>query len=512
MKPWEEFGATSAPWAEFAPAAKTEPIKIGREAFADELKKTLGDTDWLTRNIAGAGSAVSLGLEGLKGIFGKTNQTNVADQKIISEEAPVGNIAGNVAMLALPGMTPAAATMRGAAAIGAAQGALLTPGDLAERAKAAGFGAAGGAAGAALARTLSSAAPIAANPNAATLAREGIGLTPGQNAGGVLKNLEDKATSIPLVGNVINNARMRGVEDFNRAAMARASLPGQPVTEIGRNGVAAVRQQLGDAYDNILSQTSVNTLEPQFVQQLASLRQMVSALPQREQRAFDTIIDRELGDRLAQNGMLNAENLQAAKSGLTQQIDNFSTATDGYQRQLGQALKQAREELQQLVARSNPSNAADLKAIDTAYANFKRIQRAAASQGAEEGVFTPAQLSSAVKAMDKSKDKRAFSEGTALLQDLTDAAKTVMPSKVPDSGTAGRLMQNLFSLGGLASTAGGALASIPVMMAYSRPGAAAINAATNRAAIPLAELIRRLGGNQAVSVPLGIATANRLGQ
>ena len=77
--------------------------------------------------------------------------------------------------------------------------------------------------------------------------------------------------------------------------------------------------------------------------------------------------------------------------------------------------------------------------IDKAYANFKRIQRAAAGVGTEDGVFTPAQLLSAAKAMDRTKDKRAFSEGTALLQDLAAAGKEVMPSKIPDSGTAGRM-------------------------------------------------------------------------
>ena len=51
---------------------------------------------------------------------------------------------------------------------------------------------------------------------------EGIGLTPGQNAGGWLKSMEDKATSIPLVGDVINSARRRGLTEFNAAAIERA--------------------------------------------------------------------------------------------------------------------------------------------------------------------------------------------------------------------------------------------------------------------------------------------------
>lgn len=490
MKPWERF-------SEETPAV---PVKIGKDAFADTLKQELGNTDWLTRNIAGAGSAVVNAWEGLKGLAGKTDDNEVAAQKIIADEAPIGNMAGNAAMLAA---IPGAGTVRGAAMIGAGQGALLAPGGLEERAKAAAMGAAGGAAGAGISRLIGGARPPVVNADAQRLAQEGIGLTPGQNAGGFFKSLEDKATSIPVLGDVINSARRRGVEDFNRAAMARATLPGQQVGEIGRDGVAALRQNLGQAYDDVLARSSVDTLEPQFVQQLASLRGMVSALPARERQAFDEILDREIGGRLANNGRLNAENLQAAKSGLGEQINNFSSATDGYQRQLGNALRQAREELQDLVMRSNPQNATELRAIDTAYANFKRIQRAASSLGAEDGVFTPAQLTNAAKAMDRSKDKRAFTEGTALLQDLAEAGKNVLPSKYPDSGTAGRLMSNLFSLQGLASTAGGAAAAIPALVAYSRPGSAAINAGVNRGLIPLAQLSQRLAASNPAAVSIG---------
>lgn len=494
------------------------PLKIGAESFPDALRETLKGTDWATRNIAGAGSAVVNAWEGLKGLAGQTDPNQVAAQKVIAEEAPIGNIAGNVAMLAPTAFIPGANTVTGAATIGAVQGALLTPGDMAERAKAAALGAGGGAFGAGVSKAMQATAPITVNPNAGILAREGIGLTPGQNAGGFLKNIEDKMTSIPGVGNVIDAARRRGVEDFNRAAIRRVTTPleaaGIPIQAngVGHDAVAALRTGLGQAYDDVLSRSSANALEPQFVQQMANLRQMVSALPQRERDAFDAIINRQLGQRMAPNGMVNAENLQAVKSGLGQEVSNFGTSTDAYQRQLGQALRQADEEFRQLVSRANPQNASDLRAIDTAYANFKRIQRAAAGVGTEEGVFTPAQLHNAVKAMDRSKDKRAFSEGNALMQDLTSAGKATLPSKVPDSGTAGRLMSNMFSLSGLLSTVPGLAAAVPAYLAYSRPGSAAINAGVNNIAKPTTESIRSLLANNPNLIRLlGMSSAELMG-
>jgi len=508
------------------------PLKIGKEGFEDSLKQTLKDTDWITRNIAGAGSAVANAYEGLKdapnAIYDAIRPKKLSDLivgekkheisdsaknwKTIADSAPVGNIVGNVAMLAPTAMIPGANTMAGAATIGALQGALLTPGDVKERAKSAAFGGAGGIAGAGLSRMINGAAPAAVNPNARMLASEGISLTPGQNAGGALKAFEDKATSIPILGNVINNARRKGLEDFNKAAINRATLPGMNVDGVGSGAVQDLRQGLGQAYDNILANSRANVLDPKYVQDMAQLRQMVAALPARERQAFDSILNREVSGRMAPNGMVNSENLQAVKSGMNDQIGNFANSTDGYQRQLGQALKQADANFRDLISRANPQNAKDLQAIDKAYANFKRIQRAASSVGSEEGVFTPAQLHNAVKALDRTKDKRAFSEGDALLQDLTSAGKDILPSKVPDSGTAGRLMNNMFSLGGLTSTAGGLAAALPAYVAYSRPGAAAINGVVNNGYIPVRNALQRALGNNPNAVRnLGSSLAELVG-
>lgn len=486
------------------------PLKLGKEALADALRQTLQEAGWINRNIAGAGSAVVNAYEGVKGLFGKTDADQVANQKIIADSAPVGNIAGNVALLAPTALIPGANTVAGAATVGAIQGALLTPGDIKERAKAAAIGGAGGAVGAKLSNAMQGVAPSSVNPSVRTLGSEGVGLTPGQNAGGAIKAMEDKATSVPFLGDVINSARKRGIDDFNKAAIARAEVPGVVSTggQVGNAAVQDLRQGLGQAYDDVLAKSSANALEPEFVQKIASLRSMVSALPAKERQAFDKIIDREIGDRMAPNGMLNAENLQGAKSGLGEQAMNFSSATDGYQRQLGQALKQAGAEFRDLVSRANPQNAKDLQAIDSAYANFKRIQKAAGGVGAEGGVFTPAQLHSAVKSADRTKDKRAFSEGDALLQDLSAAGKEVMPSKIPDSGTAGRMMGNLFSLGGLASSAGGLAAALPAYLAYSRPGSAAINGAVNKLGIPAKNaLMKALAENPNASRNLSTALA-----
>jgi len=490
-----------------------EPVKVGADAFPDVLRETLKGTDWGTRNIAAAGQAVENMWEGLKDAFGKGDKANIQANQVFAQEAPVGTLVGTAAAVAPMALLPGANTVAGGAAYGALQGAILTPGDLKARAISGGLGAAGGALGSGIAKATGASSPITTNPNAAILAGEGIRLTPGQNAGGWLKALEDKATSIPFVGDIIQGARKKGIEDFNRAALERATLPGGVVNEIGHQGVQDARQALGQAYDQVLAKSSANAMEPQFIQNMANLRALVSNLPQREQRAFDGIIAREFDDgtRVAPNGLINAENLQAVKRGLDAAVDRFSKSNDAYQSELGQALKQARQEFLDLIARSNPQNAQELATVNKAYANFKRIQRAASSVANPDGVFTPAQLNNAVKALDKSKDKRAFSEGTALMQDLTGPAKQVMPSSIPDSGTAGRTLANVLNPINWPGMALSGAASVPVSLAYSQPGMRAINALYNRGGVPMVNALRELLSNNRLTLP-GALTATKAAQ
>lgn len=150
-----------------------------------------------------------------------------------------------------------------------------------------------------------------------------------------------------------------------------------------------------------------------------------------------------------------------------------------------------------MVERTNPNEAGQLQKINKAYADYAILRKAASMGGTagNEGLFTPAQLNSAVRMADSSAGKGAYASGKARMQDFSDAAMSVLPSKVPDSGTAGRLMSDVMNPLNWPGLAGKAAVALPLMAAYSRPGSAAINGVVNRGAIPLAELVRSLGAN-----------------
>lgn len=102
---------------------KTEPVKIGKDAYEESLRQTLQEAPWGVRNIASAGTSLSNIWEGAKQFVGAGDQDAIRNNQVIRDEAPVGAIAGDMALTAVPfGM--AGNSVKAAGAIGAGYGAL----------------------------------------------------------------------------------------------------------------------------------------------------------------------------------------------------------------------------------------------------------------------------------------------------------------------------------------------------------------------------------------------------
>jgi len=241
------------------------------------------------------------------------------------------------------------------------------------------------------------------------------------------------------------------------------------------------------------------------------LRNHIGQMPQQEQAAINHIIDREMGHRIDQAGRLVGTNLQDAMAAIRDHASSFGRSSSKYERDAGEVLKAVHGELRDLLERTNPQYANEFAKINTAYRVLKTADRAASSVASPEGVFTPSQFHSAVKTGDFSKDKRAFSEGGAFLQNLSGPAKTIMSSHYNDSGTAGRLA---LSAGAVAS--GLASPAIPLSLlaasaAYA-PGIQRqiVKALTSRPdfARPLADLLN-VGGTYAAPGAAGFSAGRQ---
>lgn len=315
-----------------------------------------------------------------------------------------------------------------------------------EKAKQGGMGMAGGA----LAQGLTSAAARVISPNASLnpqlqlLRQEGVRPTVGQSLGGWANRLEEKLQSLPIVGDAISAARQGAGQDLSRAAINRSLAPigaELPAGVAGNDAILFARRALGDAYDNLLPRMAVQQ-DAQFAQAVGSLRQMVNqgAISNGASRQFRNFMNNEVDPLFQGQASMTGETFKRLQSKITEQIKNTQASTNADERLLSTAYRELGDQLNQLSMRANPQLAPELQAVNTGWANFKRVQKAASSVAAEDGVFSPAQLHNAVKAADRSKDKARFAEGNALMQDLSAAGKNLLSNKVPNSGTVDRTL------------------------------------------------------------------------
>lgn len=360
----------------------------------------------------------------------------------------LGRIAGGV--LATGPMVPAkAVSVPGAIGKATLTGGMLgalnpvtTDGSFAaDKVKQVGIGAiTGGAASGAVAGLSRIVRPNTA-PEVQRLIDEGVTPTPGQILGGGLGRFEEKLMSVPYLGDAIRSAQTRSLEQFNKAAYNRALAPiGKKAgDDVGRDGVAAVKSALGDAYDNLLPKLQFKA-DQTFASDLNNLMGMASNMPGPQAKQFEKIVRDKVVSRLGPQGNMDGIALKGVESELSRIAKGYKGDVSFDNRQLGDAVGELLVSLRQTLQRSNPQHADQLAKINQGFANYARIRDAASRVGAEDGVFTAAQLQSAVRSADKSVGKGQFATGNALMQDLSDAGKKVLGGKVPNSGTADRAM------------------------------------------------------------------------
>lgn len=463
-------------------------VLSGQAAPAQPAKRTPEIPQWQSA-VVGAGKGIvdpALAIAQYSG--GKPAEISQAIQqrmKPFQEANPMtfgaGQIGGGMltggALMKGAGMIPSFARanpyLQGAA-VGGATGA-LTPTEtgtsgmeaVQEIPQKVGMGVLGGAGGTAIGRGVGNVIAPKLSEAAQKLIGEGVNLTPGQMMGGALRKIEDKLTSVPLLGDLIDYSRTKGIEEFNKAAFKRALEPigGKVPNETGRAGVEAVKTQISDAYEKLLPKMTF-VPDQTLYDSISKLDKVVVGLPKPESKMVadnvKAIIQKHMDT--TQNGLISGKSYKAIESDLGELASNYA-GSKGTDAMVGNAYKQALGQVRQALSRSNPDYADELGNINKAFANFARIRRAGSMANTQE-MITPAQLASAVKAADESAGKGATATGKALMQDLTDAGVQVLPSKIPDSGTAGRsaLVNALAGLGG--ATAGtGAYQAYPTVTA-----------------------------------------------
>lgn len=343
------------------------------------------------------------------------------------------------------------------------------------------------------------------------LSREGVDLTPGQMAaevpviGGLLRNLEEGASTVPIGGAMISDARTRSVNTFNRAALNRVleplNQPGQaPVTmpsglmaqirRIGRGdanpqaGYEAVERVQGivrQQYDAALEGIEVRP-DPQFYDEIAQVLMDSGErmTPQLTEQLTNVLQNRVFRTLEASDSVMTGEAFKRAESELGALAREQRISLDPANRALAGALDDTRGVLRNLIARQRPDRAPRIQAINRAYANLVPIEEAAGSTASQatEGIFTPTTLATAAS---RSQTRSMRGTGQARMQDLTAPGKGLLNSRLGDSGTATRVgVTGLMSGAAGAGTLMNPGVAVPVIVgvsaAYSRPAQAVLNA------------------------------------
>jgi hypothetical protein len=168
------------------------------------------DMSTTQRVLAGIGMGMTDGVKGLGQLLGMVDQQEIDEDKKRNADlmntgaGTVGNVLGNVAMLAPTALIPGANTVRGAALINSLAGAAMTPGDAGTRGQAALYGGAGGAAGVAIPKAIGQAGKVA-QAAAAPFSEKGrnkiIGevmrRAAGENADDIIARLKNAAELVP---------------------------------------------------------------------------------------------------------------------------------------------------------------------------------------------------------------------------------------------------------------------------------------------------------------------------
>jgi hypothetical protein len=355
------------------------------------------------------------------------------------------------------------------------------------------YGAGGGVIGTGIGRGIANV--IGPNLDAAVkkLIGEGVNVTPGQMIGGMAQRFEDRLTSVPLLGDIIQSSRSKGIEEFNRAAYKRALDPigGVVPKETGRAGIESVKNQISNAYDTLLPKLTFKP-DNQFLTKLSNVKDDIEGIdPDNAKKVADSVFD-VVSKRLDKNGQVNGEKFKVIEEKLGGLAKTYRASQDADQKLMGDAYASALGELRQNLARNNPQFAEELGNINTSFANYARL-RGAGSMANTQEMFTPSQLAAAIKSADKSAGKGATATGKALMQDLSDAGVQVLPGKIPDSGTAGRSAVN--ALAGALLGGGGATAyqSYPIATGT----AALLGAAASAPYMPgVRNLVTTIGGKR----------------
>jgi hypothetical protein len=334
-----------------------------------------------------------------------------------------------------------------------------------------------------------------------------LGITPttGQTLGGQFKTIEEFAQNLPLIGSSIENARQRVLFDFNKGIINKALQKVDdklPAEVVGRDAIAYASDEVSKKYDDVLSKMSFDLDFATTSNILGSLSKAKSLSPEQRQQITETLNDIVFGKFSGQK--IDGQTYKGIESDLRKKASNYANSATASEREVGEALTDVLGAIKKELYFQNPKQTSKLRRIDSAYSDLSVINVAAANSGADNGVFTPKQFSTAVRQQDQTRRKTSFAKGRAKGQEVSDAAVQVL-GDTARSTLEGRIAASTVGgLGLLSQPQVGIPLALTVPPAYSQGGQSFIDALLRNRP----ELLQRVGGMLSQqSAPIGSVVA-----
>jgi hypothetical protein len=436
--------------------AVSNPFGAAAAGFADAgsfggVTALAGDKMDALRNSSTANSLAMLGGE-MVGSVGATSLLRRAGEAVSRRLAPSLLRPGPIPNLARNLLTD---TTYGATYGGVANGDPVT-------------GAVAGSAGSVLGQGASHAlgAAVGGVPVSDAVARLralGVPLTLGRTLGGIPARIEDGMASLPGAGDMVQARQMDMLRGFNRAGFDAGGAPiNANVGTTGRQGITDLNVAKEQAYRSALDPVAIDPSQGQFLQDIAGVRQNAARIPNVNgaQDAALAGLDSRLAGAIDPNtGMIPGRNFQEAYRGLAR--TGRERAAGDYGHEVGQVMGQGQDALATALEAQNPGAYGAFLRANAANRNLNTLSDAVNSaQNQTDQLFTAAQLNAASRASGKRFGSKVTAAiGDNPLTDLADIGQGVIPSKLPDSGTARRLIQASLLAGLTGAGAGAGYAS-----------------------------------------------------
>lgn len=262
---------------------------------------------------------------------------------------------------------------------------------------------------------------------------------------------EQLVSSWPLLGNLTQGARNRALGEVRTAQLRMGSPPGARVPESpGIQDVLSARGALQDRYNDIYRHVVIPDPQrafgpgSQFFNTVQRARGGGGNLPlnQEMEQQFDRIVRSAIYDRLPAGPITGTEAKTQIESALGQAIRQYGKSaarnSDPNHRALVDALEQVRGEWRNTLNQhmTNPAAITMRPDIDRRWAANSNLLKAAENAQAQGGQWTPNQLQ---RVLTNANIRPTVNRPTGGdLRSIADDAQAILPSRYPDSGSAGR--------------------------------------------------------------------------